>query len=279
MDTNTKNLATWLTAELCKTRPEGQGVCKFILRTSAPGSKGAEVDDFKVESRIEIDEIPMFAQNILARAQEDADGHGPMVQSYTVFTYLRRESKPQGRYPFRLRGEQDMDLDDEAGYEAPNNKGLMSQLMRHNEALTRGIATSAASMLAIATRRAESQDRLVEKLLEERMRTFEVLEAAKSEQHSRDMELMMMDAGQKRKDEAFGKLMQLVPVVINRLAGGKVLPQKTDPLMMMLEPLIDSLSQEQLHNIGSSLKPEQMITFAEILRTFQQKKLASKSEN
>jgi len=280
MDANTKRLKEWLTSELCKPRGEGQPLTRFVLRTASAGSKGSEVDDFKIEHRIELDEVPMMAQNIIARAQEDADGNGPQVQRYILLSMVKGESKPVGRFPFRLRGEADLDLDDETGEDAPTNKGLLSQLMRHNEALTRGIATSAASMLSIATRRAESQDRLIEKLLEERQNMFETLEGAKSEQHTRDIALMIEDKNQTRKDQAFEKLMMLVPIVLNRIIGAKALPEKNDPLMMLLEPLVNSLSQDQLQAIGQQLKPEQMIAFVELLKTFQQKKqIASKSEN
>jgi len=72
----------------------------------------------------------------------------------------------------------------------------------------------------------------------------------------------------------------LVPIVLNRIIGAKALPEKNDPLMMLLEPLVNSLSQDQLQAIGQQLKPEQMIAFVELLKTFQQKKqIASKSEN
>ena len=279
MEKTQKILQSWITSELCKARPEGQPITKFILRTASPGSKGSEVDDFKIEHRMEIEEIPMFAQNILARAQEDADGNGPVVQRYLLLAFIRGESKPIGRCPFRLRGESDMDLDDEAGEEAPTNKGLLTQLMRHNEALTRGIATSAASMMSVMVRRLESSDRLNEHLIEERQKMFETLEASKSQQHSRDMELMLTDGEQKRKDQMFEKLMVLVPLVINKIAGGTVLPTKGDPLMMLLEPLISSMSQEQLQAIGQNLRPEQMISFVELLKMFQQRQVASKSEN
>ena len=101
---------------------------------------------------------------------------------------------------------------------------------------------------------------------------FQTLEEAKSDQHTRDMEMMLTDKSQTRKDQAFQKLMTLVPMVVNKIAGGKVLPDKSDPVMMLLEPLIGSLNQEQYQAIQATLSPEQTIMFVDLLQTFQKRK-------
>lgn len=267
----------WVRTELCKSKPPE----RLVLRSAAPGSRGNDVETFEVRaSELELEEIPVFAGNILMRAQEDADGNGPGVSRYVVYAYRKGESKPSGRYPFRLRGESDLDMDSESGEEAPTTKGIITQLMRHNENMMRLLVQSTGASMASMARRLESADKLNEALAKERREMFATLEEAKSEQHTRDMDLLLTEGSLKRKDAAFAKLMSLVPMVINKIAGNKVLPDKSDPLMMLLEPLIGSLNQEQFQAIAQNLTPEQQIMFVDLLKTFQERKqLAEKSAN
>lgn len=268
-----KKLESWLTAEFCKDRPEGKPLRKFVLRTAAPGTKGSDVDDFKIDARIELDEIPVWASQIMARAQDDADGRGPGTYQYVVLAMLKGEEKPVARFTMRVAGNEDLDLDEDGTNEnAPNMKGLMSQLMRHNESYARALAMMTAQQVASAVRRQESAERTVERLLDERMKMYETLEQSRSQQHDRDMDLMLADSEQKRKDAVFGKIMQLMPLVVNKMMGSKVLPDKSDPLMMILEPLIDSMGAEQFKAIQQALTPEQTLMFVELLQTFQKRK-------
>lgn len=268
-----KKLAQWMTSELCKAKPAN----RFVLRTAAPGTRGTEIEEFEIESRMDLEEIPAFAGNVIARAQEDADGNGPNVQRYVVLAFRKGETKPGSRYSFRLRGESDVDLDEESGDEPATIKGLLAQLMRHNEATTRTLVQATGTLMSTMARRLESADRLNESLIKDRTEHFRILEEAKSEQHTRDMEMMLTDGTMRRKDQAFQKLMALVPLVINKIAGSKVLPDKSDPLMMLLEPLIGSMSQEQFQAIQSTLSPEQTIMFVELLQTFQKRKQIAES--
>lgn len=272
-----KRLGDWLRTELCRAKPAE----KIVLRSASAGSRGTEIETFEIEAgQIELEEIPVYASSILARAQDDADGNGPGVCRYVAVSFRKGENKAGSRYSFRLRGESDADLDDESGEEAPTNKGLITQLMRHNEAMARILVQSTGSGMASMARRLESADRLNETLVKERREMFAVLEEAKSEQHTRDMEMMLTDKSQTRKDQAFAKLMSLVPMVINKIAGSKILPDKSDPLMMLLEPLIGSMSQEQFQAIAQTLQPEQQIMFVDLLKVFQdRKRLAEKNAN
>jgi len=273
-----KKLEAWLRAEFAKPRDADHPLKKFVLRSAAPGGRGHDIQTFDVDPdiRIEVEEIPVWAGTIMTNAQDDADGSGPGVHRYVVYSYVKGEVKPVARFMMRVRGDSDNDFDDESGDEAPTSKGLLQQLMRHNEALTRLTVQSAASLTGVMARQLESANRLNEKLVEERRNSFLQLEAAKSEEHERSMQLMLTDNTEKRKDAAFQKLMGLVPLVLNKIVGAKVLPDKSDPLMMILEPLITSMSAEQFQAIQSTLSPDQTLMFVELLQAFQKKQSATK---
>lgn len=272
-----QKLTAWLRSELC--RPQ-KPVAKIVLRSAPVGGKGIEIETFELEaSEIQLEEIPVYAESVIARAQEDADSSGSRITRYTLQSFRKGDEKPAARYSFRLRGESDPDLDEESGGEEPANpRGLLSQLMRHNEAIMRTFVTSTNALSATMARRLESADRLNERLTHELTEQRRIVEEARGEQHVRDMEMMSEDASIKRKDAAFGKMMALVPLVINKLAGGKVLPDKSDPMMMLLEPFISSMTPDQFQAIQGTLSPEQTIMFVELLQAFQKRKQLANGE-
>ncbi len=106
----------------------------------------------------------------------------------------------------------------------------------------------------------------------------QILEEAKSEQHTRDMELMRESAKSEREDKIFEKVSIMVPYIINRLAGQKVFNAE-DPGAMMLKSFAESLTQEQFQKIQGTLNQEQMLTLGQLLTSTQQtqKKLTNGS--
>lgn len=266
-----RKLEAWLTSELARHRPEGGGIRKFELRSAPQGGKGTHIDSWSHDERLSVEEIPGRALDIMQKAQDDADGQGPGVYKYVVLVHCKGEEKPVGRFPFRVRGDEDLDLDEDSE-NAPTTKGLLQQLMRHNEAYSRTMTTGITSLANLMVRRQESQERTIEALLEDRLKMFQTLESAKSQEHDRNMELMLTDGEQKRKDKAFEKIMTLVPLVVNKMIGAKLLPDKSDPLMMLLEPLITSMNAEQFQAIQQTLNPEQTMIFIELLQTFQKRR-------
>lgn len=261
-----KKLTAWLTGELARAKPAD----KLVLRTAAPGSKGTEIETFEIETRLDAEELPGLADQILGRAQDDATGSGPSVQRYVLLSYRKSEEakKPRARFMFRLRGESDLDLDDEAGEDAPTMKGLMTQLMRHNEASNRTMQSVVASFGTMMVRRLESSDRTINELIAERTQMFKEIEESRGDQHVRDMEALAETKKQERIDKGIDQLAPLIPVIVNRVTGTKMLPEgKTKTAA---EALFKSLSPEQLQGIGQNLTAPQQIAFVELLKAFQE---------
>src|SRR5262249_7380736 len=71
------------------------------------------------------------------------------------------------------------------------------------------------------------------------------------------------------KDLAFGKLLQLAPVVAGRLLGNGSAPSEApspSPLTILIGELATSLTPEQIAHIGSALSQNQQILFVEAMR-------------
>jgi len=257
-------IGDYLRSELVKIRPQGKQISRFSLRHASPGHQGNDVESWDHDDKMNLDDIGVFANEIAARAQTDADGIGPGVHRYTLQSYIGKQPS-SGRFVFRIRASEDPD-DEIGGDDSPTTKGLLAQLMRHNEANARTLNTMSSGVVTLLVRRLEAMDSRMSNLEKERAETFLALEAAKSEQHTRDMELMKESNNEERKDAALKKLMDLAPVVVNRIAGKQLMEAK-DPLSAMVSQLGDSLSQEQISKIASALSPEQQIMFVEAVKT------------
>ena len=260
-------------ASFLKQEGVSKSVCRYELRHSAKGRAGNTVESFDITEALNVNELDNLAAIIIARAQLDADGIGPAIQRYTLSSYIDGQDSPSGRINFRLRGTSDLDLDgdDEAGEEAPNQRGLMTQLMRHNEHNNRTLVTSVGAILTSMARRMESSDRMVEKLMEDRFRSFEIIEEAYSRKHERDMEMEQVKSKEQRIAFGIQKVSMLIPVILDKLAGSKN-PSSGDPMVLMFEELIGSMSPTQMEGIRRGLGSEQQILFITMLKRFQERK-------
>lgn len=247
-----------------------KNIGKYVLRHAGTGAKGHPVETFEITESLTLEELDNLAGMIVGRAQIDADGLGPKLQRYTLTSFIGEDAA--GRCSFRLKGASDFDLDgeEEAGEEAPTMRGLTQQLMRHNEANNRTLVGSMGSMFTAMTRRMESQDRMIEKMMEQRVRDIEVIEDALGRKHERDMEMEAQKAKDARIAFGLSKVSMLIPVMLDKLAGGKT--QSTDPTVLMLSELVSSMNVDQLENIRKTLSPEQQIVFITMLKKFQERK-------
>jgi len=261
-----KDLTRWLNRELVKDRKD-EPISKISLRHAAPGAKGNEIDFIDLTERlISAEDLPSIADELVSRAQTDADGLGS-IQRYIITLHSKSSPRAITRFPFRIRS--NGDEFEEGGEEAPNNKGLLQQFMRHNEAYAKTMVNAVSGLVNVMARRLESSDQTITRLTEQHYKTMEVLETAKSEQHTRDMELLTTEASESRKNQMFEKMALLVPVIINKLAGQKVLSSE-DPNAMMLKAFAESMSAEQFKQIQQTLKPEQLILLAQLMNNVKQ---------
>lgn len=247
-----------------------EAITKIVLRHAMPGTKGSDVESFSVPD--DPDHLSETANEIISRAEEDANGMGG-IQRYVLNLYESTNPKSAARFPFRIRG-QDEEFDDggAGGEEAPTSKGLLQQLMRHNEANSRTMTVAIGGIVNALVRRLDASDARVEKLMEQRYQMYETLEASMSQQHMRDMEMLQQDASEKRKEQVFGKLMLLLPAVLNKLSGKKVM-DGDDPMTLMVRGFAESLTPDQIRSLAEKLTQEQQIVLAQLLQSAKPKQL------
>lgn len=247
---------------------------KFVLRSAGVGARGAEVDTFPVAPDVNSDNIGMVVDEILMRAQSDADAQGSKLQRYSLVA-LEIGARDGARFPFRVRGEGEEDGED--GDElVPSEKGVATQLMRHNEALMRMFIMNNGAMLQGMARRIESNEKTIDIMFQDKIRALEAIESAKSLQHDRDVQMLLTSGQEDRKNEMFKKLEAILPLVVNKVAGRPILPE--GPGGDIFKHLADSLSPDQLQKIAPYLTQEQQMLLMTLLKAAREES-ASQEQN
>lgn len=189
------------------------------------------------------DTVPIIAET----AQETANGNAGL----TRFSLRAYDAENEERIAsdmvmtFALQAEDAGDYDS-ALSEPATDQGLLAQLMRHNNDLHRQSSGTWGMMFQYMTSIVHSQQEQIEKLTGERMQNAATMEELVSKKHERDMETKERESANKRKEEMMGKLLSLLPVAVNKLAGKELIHQKETLFEMTSTEFIRSLRPQQL---------------------------------
>jgi hypothetical protein len=250
----------WLSRTL-----EGDGVDRLVIRHDTHAEvatmRGDEGGTFESADG----PVEELTAAIAERVLEDAIGLGG-VQRYIVTAY--GQDKVIGRLTLRenadalAAGRQPGDPIDS---EPPNEKGLLTQTMRHLEISERTHATAIANIFAMQTRMLREKDDRIGHLEEHHWETVVAAEQLVSDHHRRQLENRAADQKAEAMREVLGTFLQLAPTAVNKLAGRAVLPEKTSPALVGLRALVGTLKAEQLEAFKFVLTPAQLATFTEIV--------------
>lgn len=247
----------------------------YVLKLRCVGTgqkRGKPVDEFSISPDFSVDSLESLLDEIVHRAQTDADGRSGVVR-YGLMAYEKANSEPVGSVAFRMRAEE-AEWDESDGEEEASLSGVVKQQMRHTEALTRLVVQMSSATMGTMSRQIHDLHRENADLRRERTAMIQAHEASLSMQSERDIELLQASASEERKNKAFEKAMALAPIVVNKIAGQTVL-KADDPLVMILRDLSESLDSKQIQAIASSLTSQQQISFLTVLKQVKQLPAAS----
>lgn len=253
----------FLRRQLREAHADGACTRLSLFHLSGSGQRGVQTWPVPEEGVGDSD-LEKWAETMLTRAQEDANEIFG-VQRYVICAYYARrpdqvaESRPFQRngggnnFAAGFEGEGDPDS------EPANAKGLLTQLMRHNEANVRSVVQSSQQLLraqghmitVLADRQGDMEQRHTEYV--------RLTESLLSERHLRELATKESELKVRAWGEGLEKLHLLAPVVINKLAGQRILPEQTTVVGEMVGSLVESLTNDQIEKLSAVLKPEQLI--------------------
>lgn len=203
----------------------------------------------------------------LYRVAQDHAGAFDGVQRFALGAFYGDEIEPGRTAAIRLTVSEERGTSSAAEpTEEASPRGLLSQVMRHNEAITR--LGHAAVELSLRNLQAQNASLAAEnsELRQRNHDSIMAVERAVSEQHRRDLEDRKFAAKARIQAELIGKVNVLLPVVVNRLMGQAALP--AGPGADRLRALVGSISREQIASMASALSVEQQIAFFDVVKDY-----------
>lgn len=253
---NVVRVQNYLRKELTTTKPSGD-VVRFELRHIGAGSKyGKEVaGPWPLPEKVDISEFAeTVAAEMVTAAEGDAEGSPDgVIQKYIVLPFrAKNPDKSQGRCPFYI-APPDED-DDNADSEPATKAGSLAQQMRHNEALMRVLMTGMQGMMQSQARMVASVTDENHKLREQQLEMHTAIGDFLQQKEERALRIEESKARTALMAEGANKLMQLAPVAINRMMGGK--PEGKALVLMQVADKLTALAPEKKMKIAQALSDE-----------------------
>lgn len=273
---NPGRLERWLRQECLSAKYDEHPITKFtVCHVPLRGSPN-QVFEYAVADEPTADDIPTLKDLLWSTIEQDAEGMGGR-QKYLVLVWRRDFDSPTARWTGQIHTPEVETDSDPMDTEPASGHGMIAQSMRHTEAIMKtsmgSIGVVMGTMQRMMMQLAEHNERLTQKQFD----MFEMLEAARSLQHEREMAEMVAASGEARKDKVFEQLMTLTPVLVNKVGGRKLLPSAKSPTEMMLMTLVHTLEPNQFEGIIKHLKPEQAVLLMDLIKTYQEEEEAKKA--
>lgn len=225
-----------------------------------------------------------LASSIIEAAKDDVENFLKGKHKYVV----RCEGiKARCVFTLTVNDTEDEDMDDIE--ETPNKKGLLSQLMRHQEKIMKVAVGSVKNVIDMQRRTIESQQERVHQLEQQQIEGIRLTEELVSGKHARDIELRRIEKKEKRQDEMLGMVMQGAPMLLsmvaqsgNKSGEGEATAQSASAQVSggdnrvesMTEALLRSMKPDQLLKIQASglFEEEQLMLLVQIAKEIEAKK-------
>lgn len=214
-------------------------------------------------------DVDIMTGQIVEAAQADANSIGGSVQMYALYAEFEK-SDYTPRKTFRVSPETDFDRDVKPS-EPPSEAGLAAQAMRHLEAVMRTSTASQGYLFSLLERQVQrlqdKDERADQQKLDMMMLVQETIDGA----HARRLAERKEETSHEMKANALEYLKVAGPIILNRIAGKPVFPEK-NKAFMMLAALLENLRPEQQAMLRDSLDPAQLTVLAEILGEYEKDK-------
>lgn len=264
-------LQLWASRMLLRVRPEGR-LSRVLVRHATGGPRAQPVAELDVDDRLRSAEA--LAAEIRGIAEADAKGFGGMEQRYVAQGFYGSSAEPApDRCAFRIHNDYEDGADAVFDGSDPSAKTLLKQLMTHNEVLMRTVVAAMPQIIQQHQSLLNSAHDRIAKLEQREATVRDMYEDLSDRRHQREIEVREQDRVEQRDKALLGKVDLLLPVVLSKLQGGA--PARLslssgaggkDAWHQMLEGLFEDLTEEQLRQVQTILKPEQVIVFLELYK-------------
>lgn len=269
-------IGNWIRHNVLASTPDNGKCYKLVIKhLSVNGKPNGDVTTIKVDDDIAVvDGVEQLIQEVCEAAQNDANAMREGLQRYAVYAYFNLNKDYVPRMPFRVSAEENYDHEagEGEGSEPANEKGLLAQLMRHNEANARITTIHTNNIIETLMRDNASQRALIEKQMGQAVDMAAIIQESLDNSTAR----RIAEKEAATKAEIVGSVVEhlklLLPVILNKVAGQKITPE-TDSSFTLLASLFESLTSEQQQKLFTEfLTPSQSAVLAEFIDTYEKRK-------
>ena len=268
-----QQISAWLRKTIIFNTGDHGSCSKVLLRhLSVDRKPQGDVASFPVrfdESNEE--EIQPLINAIVDAAQKDADDLNAGLQSYGLYAVFPQDISYVPRKVIRVAANDSEIERDIMPSEPPTEKGMVAQLMRHNESIMKTAAVSQGYMTQSLQAENRRLSEMVEKFSQQQIDFMVLMQETVDHTHQRRLAEKESEINMALKEGTFANLKAIIPIIANRIAGKPIMPEPSREFMLM-SSLFENMTQEQQTTLLSSLSPSQASVLSEILSEYEKKK-------
>lgn len=208
---------------------------------------------------------------ICEAAQRDADDLKAGVQKYGIYAYFTKSASYAPRKIFRTAAEEDFDPNGGPS-EPPTDKGIIVQLMRHNETNMKNSMVGMGYILQTFQKEIKEQREENRQYRNQQIDLIVLTQEVMNDAHKRRLEEKKAEIEISMIEGVFEHLKVALPLLVNKLANKEVFAPKMDSELYMLASFLENLTEEQQNFLRNKLSPQQLAQLAELLGAYEARK-------
>lgn len=267
MSTARSKISAFLQNAFFVARPEGPISSLQIVQVYAGGGT-SPLREWQIPEGSEVD-LEQITQEALDMSDEDAQAFGG-AQRYAMIAYFGAGRACEQRSPVWIVSVRRENEDQISESEPATNKGMLAQQMRHNEAIMKLALNTFVQQSSVQQSMLARLAEQLEAAQRDKFESLKLIESMLSEEAERRLAGIRAENREKRLQTGFEHLQLLAPVLINKLAGQKLLPEKLHPATDALKRVMGTLTPEQIGKVMGALSPDQAIALSEVYEAFRE---------
>jgi hypothetical protein len=224
-------------------------------------------------------EIKDLANKIEEAVNRHCVGSEDPITIYQVRPYFGDNTKPTGAYPIRIENINlsDPDTSSFLPEEGVHAKGLLAQTRRHLEGMWKLTAGSInESMRSLR----EQNLALLEdnrKLQEMQLENFRLQQELLDRKQDRQMSAMKAAASQRLKEKMLENLLPMLPLIINKIQGARVLPEVAHPDVEQFKMFLATIKEDEFPQLMGMFGPR-LMPILDLIQKYKAEYEASEAE-
>jgi hypothetical protein len=266
-------LVKWVARALAEVDETG-GLSRLELYHAIDGEGIERLAVFRIDQE-DTPTADRLAEDIMATAEQDAESRTmELRQRYELRSFIGDNAENEGIFGFIVTPTSRAGMPHGSSTHAPNERGLIGQMMTHDERNHQLMISSAEATITRLTREVMNKEKIISGQQDNSIKVYELLQQLMDKKQERDLQLAEHTQSAKRWDDFMALVMAMMPLVMAKFLGPKAegvaapsLPAKAarDESMMQF---VQTVRPDQLPKILSVLDTTQQISLITLLQNF-----------